>query len=403
MAVAVASHRVRGVARGIAPVQFACAAIVAPYLHLAYRVRGWGTLPHDSEPTLLVSNHQNDLDSLAVPTELVLHAGRPVFWVVTRRNFEPGFMAAQYPALAPLLRDADWSGFYRMLGMLPIENHLRARSIGSLAWALRQRHGDLPLTQAFSDDALAPFAGRAAVRTLDDVRSPRAFGTAFSTKVSMRSLREPYRRELLEATRDGIERDFERVESTLRLGGTVYLTPEGGYTSDGRMRPMLRSLRRLAALARVVVVPISYDPFVGKRLSLLYRIVAPDDPDDIETSLKAARPVTTSQVVADYLTRGAGTTFNVADAKGAVRERVRALPPRAFVDPRLRVNPDAATAAAVGRLAQLGLISKSRGRYRVQGGRHPRFPHVGNIVTHQANCYGETLAALDRANACERY
>ena len=91
--------------------------------------------------------------------------------------------------------------------------------------------------------------------------------------VKVSTVREPYRREILDETRANVERDLARMEDVVRRGGTFYLTPEGHYTYDGRMRPMRGAVERLAPLATIYLVGVSYDPFVSKRLSMLYRVV----------------------------------------------------------------------------------------------------------------------------------
>jgi hypothetical protein len=325
-----------------------------------------------------------------------------VYLAGSRRVFEPGFTGFRMPWLRALLGRVNLAGVYRSLGVLPIENELRRRSLASFAAAVERMHGDLVLMDVFNQAALAPLGDGAAKRRISFLSDPSVFVTARKTPTLIENIREPFRGEILAQMRIDLDSDLERIERTVASGKTFYLSPEGRYTEDGRMRRMRAALKRLAPLATVYVAAISYDPFVGRRLSMLFRIVRPTDHSRLELSLAAARPVTTSQLIADWLMTSPATV-EVADAARAVTDRLRDLPSDAFVDPELVRKPATMSRTAVEGLSRLGILDATQ-RLKSKC-RHPRFPVVADIVAHQANHFAETLEALRalRVAAVEDY
>lgn len=366
-------------------------AVIHPYYLTAYRIRGWGRLPRKRGATLLISNHQHDLDTTALIMRLSVQGPwlTPIYCASSRRLFEPGFMDVRIRWVSSLVRLVDWSWMFGLLGMLPIENELRRRSIASLAWHVHARHGDLPVAEVFD--------GRAASLVGTQSRLSALLGRSSLDQkeyVSIASMREPYKSEIVEAERRIVAEDLDRIESVLRAGGTLYLTPEGRYTRDGRIGRFRASLARLAPLATVYVLALSYDPFAGGRFSLLYRVQPAQRPDDLRTSLAAPRPVVISQLLAAWLCNREGP-FSAHEAILAVRTLIAKLPKGAFVDPELLANPDRAVLRALAELTRLRILAAENAAYRITEIRkHPQFPDVADIIEHQANFFEETVAAL---------
>jgi hypothetical protein len=155
-------------------------------------------------------------------------------------------------------------------------------------------------------------------------------------------------------------------------------------------------LDALSPFAELWLCAIAYDPFQGRRLSMLYRIVPYAGDADIGTSLAAARPITLSALLAAFLLDGP-ETFAVADAVRAVRERLDSLPDNVFVDPQLRRAPDAAIVNALSALEKRATLAKDGERYRLTADRaDPRFPHVPDMIAFQRNMLDETLASARR-------
>ncbi len=374
------------------PIRLAAVLTNFAWDRLAYRVRGWGRLPRRRGPTLIVANHQHDLESMTIVTATTVLSGpwrHPVFTASSRRMYEPGFLAGRLPWLRFLLRRVNAGPLFIALGMLPIENHLSSREIAALSWPVQRRHGPLLLRDVFDERTAEKFPP--GTKT-SDLWSRECFARGQEiAKVS--SVREPYRRELLDETRANIERDLALMEHVVRSGGSFYLTPEGRYSTDGRIGPMRGAVERLAPLATIYLVGVSYDPFVARRLSLLYRVARLNGNDltVLPKSLAAIRPVTASQLLGAWLDARAGG-FTLDEASSGVEAKLAHLPPTVFVDPDLRRKPRAMVAAALPLMVTWRILEREGVAFRLgTTRRHPQFPFVDDIVAYQARFLEETL------------
>lgn len=365
---------------------------MAPYLRCAYRIRAWGGLPLTRGPTLVVPNLQHDLDDMAIVGRILLDGPwvHPVYAVSAQLMFEPGFLALRLPWLRSLLRRFDPEPLMCGLGFVPIENQLVRRPILRFAHAVLRREGDQPLEKVFDERALAVLDAPNGTH-LEDLYRGKLFERAqHSIKLSW--LREPFRDAIAVETRDERRDDLARIELLLRCGQTVYFAPEGTYSTDGRLGRFARSFERFVPLATVYLAAVSYDPLRGSRLSMLLRILpAPDG--DIARALKAARPITVSQLLADWLL-AERRPFTRADANAAIRARLERLPAALFVDPELRARPERVIGEALATMVRLKMLRRDGARYE-RGARrsHPQFPKVDDILAYQARFYAETLGA----------
>ncbi|MGA8098177.1 MAG: hypothetical protein WB810_05905, partial [Candidatus Cybelea sp.] len=171
----------------------------------------------------------------------------------------------------------------------------------------------------------------------------------------------------------------------------------GDFSRDGRMHPMRGGIvEALSPFAELWLCAIAYDPFRGRRLSMLYRVLRYTGATDIGTSLAGARPITTSALLAEFLL-GGSDTFALEDAVRAVRERLDSLPENVFVDPELQRAPAAAVVNALATLRKRGTLAADDERYRLTANRlDARFPHVADMVAFQRNMLDETLASARR-------
>jgi MFS family permease len=360
------------------------------WLRCAYRIRHWGAVPRRRGPTLIVANHQHDLESAAVVVTTFVESGpwrHPIFTASSRRMYEPGFLALRLPWLRVLLRPFNFGPLFISLGLLPLENQLSSREIAALAWSVQRRHGPLRLDELFDERVARRFPPGS--RT-SDLMQPGLFEAAHAS-AKLAFLREPYRREVLEESRALIESDMARMEDVVKRGATFYLTPEGRYSTDGRIGPMRGAIERLAPLATIYLAGVSYDPFVAKRLSLLFRIEPLHDRAALTPTLAAIRPVVASQLLASWLD-GRTAEFSEAQACAAVAERLRTLPASVFVDPELRRDPGRLVKAALPRMVEWKILERSGSGYRLTGERrHPQFPAVDDIVAFNARHLEQTL------------
>jgi hypothetical protein len=150
-------------------------------------------------------------------------------------------------------------------------------------------------------------------------------------------------------------------------------------------------LSRLEPLASICLTGISYDPFVGRRLWLLYRLQPASEGVPLAVQLKRLRPVTVSALLATWL-RDRAQPFTEDEAVDAVRQQLAELPRVLFAEPRLRDDTTGATRAALAGLVRLGMLRTEGLAYRLGDRRtHPQFPRTADMIAHQANFHEETL------------
>jgi MFS family permease len=382
------------------PLRFA--AVTSNFLwdHTAYRVRGWGALPRRRGATLIVANHQHDFESPAIVSTTTVRSGswrHPIFTASSRRMYEPGFFADRLPWLSFLFREVNAGKMLMALGMLPLENELGSRALAAFAWTLQRRHGSLLLGDVFDERVASRFAPGT---TTGDLWKREHFSLARQV-VKLSSVREPYRREILDETRVNLDGDLARLEDVVRRGATFYLTPEGRYSLDGRIGTMRGAVDRLAPLAKIYVFGVSYDPFVSKRLSMLYRI-RPLDGEPMVPKLAAIRPVVTSQLLGAWLA-GTDDWFTEEEALAGVRKQLAELPARLFVDPELKRDPQRMVHAALPLMVEWKILERENARYRLASERHhPQFPYVRDIVAYQDAFLRETLEHAAYGERLER-
>lgn len=371
---------------------------VAGFYRTAYRVRGWGRLEGAGGPRLIVANHQHEAEGAALVADLTLASGswrRPIFTVSSRRMWEPGFMAERVPWLASVVGSANFGPLFSGLGLQPIENETQHRSLGSIAYAL----------EAFGDASIEEVFGPELARTLPpsmlwlrDLRDRRNAAAA-RRSVPVAAILPPYQHEFVRAMRRQLAGDVAHFEALLDDGATIFLTPEGFYTGDGRMQPLRGILGRLRGMAELYLAGVSYDPFGGRRLGLLYRIERERPGVPLEAQLQAIRPVTVSALLASWLDGRTGV-FSGHEAIEGVRRAIAALPKQAFLDPEVAADPVTVVRAALRRLHDLGIAERLGDRWMLADARrHPEFPRTGDIIAYQRNFHDETLAGLTWAPA----
>ncbi len=365
------------------------------YLLFKIRARQWGHLPAQRGATVLITNHQHiDEGEMVTARTFLRHPWKPLIMCNSRRTFETGFIATALPWTAWFTRGVNLSGLWAIYGILPIENHLFSRPLISLAEELRAAHGDLALEEILSPETLDPLGIEG--QTLRDLWSAANFMRAHAW-VKVAALKQPYRREVLENLRAVTQRDIAAIVERVRTGATFYITPEGDFSRDGRMHPMRGGIvEALAPFADLWLCAIAYDPFRSGRLSMLYRVLRYADGGDVGTSLAAARPITTSALLAAFLLE-APEDFAAQDAVKAVRARLDSLPGNVFVDPELRRAPEAAVVNALTTLRKRGTLAAEGERYRLTAHRTDvRFPHITDMIEYQRNMLDETLASAGR-------
>ena len=371
------------------------------YLRFKIRVRQWGRLPARRGATVLVTNHQHmDEGETITARTFFLHPWKPLVMCNSRRTFETGFIAARLPGSARFTRGVNLSGLWARYSILPIENHLSSRPLISLAEEILAAHGDVTLDTILPNETVASLGLEG--RSLSDLWELEYFVRAQGW-VRIAQLKPPFRREVLENLRAVAERDVAAIVERVRTGATFYVTPEGDFSRDGRMRFMRKGIvEALAPFADLWLCAVAYDPFAPGRLSMLYRVLPYAGSSAIGTSLAAARPVTTSAMLATFLIDGP-PAFTLEDAQRDVRARLGSLPANVFVDPELRADPQTAVGRALETLKSRGMVTVDGARHRLTDRRtDPRFSHVADMIAFQRNMLDETTASARQLEGTTR-
>lgn len=365
------------------------------YIYFRTRIRQWGYLPADRGATVLITNHQHmDEGETITARTFFRDPHKPLVMCNSRRTFETGFIAWRLPWSARFTRGLNLSGLWALFSILPIENHLFSRPLISLAEELRAAHGNLRLDAILPAEALVPLGLDGC--SLSDLWRLEHFERA-QAWIKVAQLKPPFRREVLENLRATTERDIAAIVERVRAGATFYVTPEGDFSRDGRMHFMRKGIvEALAPIADLWLCAVAYDPFAPGRLPMLYRVLPCTDASDVATPLAAARPITTSALLAAFLIDRPGA-FTPGDAVQAVCERLGSLPENVFVDPELREDPNAVVLAAIANLRKRGTLGAEEGRYRLTALRaDSRFLHISDMVAFQRNMLEETLECARR-------
>jgi MFS family permease len=368
------------------------AALLKVYVALAYEVRVVGRLPRPRNGLLVVGNHFANLEGMVLPVALLWSdpwAG-PVVSAGSRRMFEPGFLATRLPKwLGRWLTPVNLSRVLKALGVHPIEDRPLNRPLSSWAYLVYSRYGNLPAQEVLEPDYCPPGAER-----LADLWRCGQFPQD-GPFTSHRALREPYRTAVRTGVRDELEQDLRAIETALRHGATVYLTPEGRMTPTGEMGRFRLAWDRLHPEARAVyLASTACDPWTHRRMALVTRLLPLGDPARLRLELPATRPVTPAHIVAAALATmpGGGP---VSELMARMRRLVRAAR-----DAGAWLTPETAAVEAwapktLQRLARRGIIRVAGDRVEPGPVRQDgRLSHVPDLPDALAAQFRETLEAL---------
>lgn len=374
-------------------------------IRVKYRWRVWGDVSHRGGGRILVTNHQHDLESVVLPGLVTLRDPwhEHVVAIASERLFETGFLVPRVPPwLIPLVRQLSLGRILYLVGALPLENEPRSRTLHSWAHEVQAVHGNMPLVQVFSPEALTALH-------LSDLCPDNPYPLSAmwgaelaqlgETRMSLLALNEPYRTEVRTSARPRIERQFSAIEDALRNGATLYLTPEGRVSPDGRLGRFRLALDRLMPEAEggVYLAGVSYEPFLFKKLTLCCHIVrAEKNMSGLPQELLAIRPVTVSQLLAEWMAdRQDAGAFNPEDVERALLQRLSSLPSRAFLVPELTHFTRSVVERALKTMTRLGYLEPTAGGYRRTAQRHDeRLHEPPDVFSHQVVSLKETLEAL---------
>ncbi|MBV8636468.1 MAG: MFS transporter [Candidatus Eremiobacteraeota bacterium] len=378
------------------PVWIAAMSSVYFGMHSRHRVRSFGRLKRNRGGTLIVVNHQTELEAMVVVSGIGMHSSwrHPIFAASGGRMWEPGFFAVRFPWLYTLMRRVSMAPLFRALGLMRIENELGTRALSSIALIVKKRHGDDVLLR---DVVTGDVAGRFPADMPISELWRRKYFAAAQDVVKLSKVREPYRAEVIADTREQLDADVAAMEDVVSRGATFYLTPEGRYSTDGELLPLRGLLPRLLNYAKTIYVcGVSYDVFRGKKTSVLYHLAELRDRNNIEDELRAARPVTITQLLGTWLSQHA-KPFTAQEAIGEVERALGALPASLFVDPEVKRNPQRVTREALETMVREELLTLDGAVYRIARRSVPLFPNTDDIFAYQMRFLAQSVQAATSA------
>src|SRR5258706_13450270 len=247
----------------------------APRLFVSIEVHG---LTHDTGAprTLFAITHKRDLDAFAPLPRLLSHRGwraltSDVHFAMRADSFQPGFLArvVQHPGwFARLLRPISVGPVLRAVGVHPLDS-LHFRPAETWLREALMAEGDVVLGTLLAPDTLASIAAAAgddpaalAQRPLSALLAWRYF-RPLQQQLGSELFRGPARRRAEARVLAAAKRQLAELAAWLRAGGSVYTSPEGRLSPDGRLGPvragMLRLLPAAPADTRVLPIAIVYD------------------------------------------------------------------------------------------------------------------------------------------------
>jgi 1-acyl-sn-glycerol-3-phosphate acyltransferase len=363
--------------------QHPVAAGMTAYVRLRLRPHVFGVEHLRLEPgTIIAPNHRSDNDVPVLVTTLyrrwaraVAHGAPWPTFATDDHAFLPGFLGG-YPEGIPLwLRRLLWpirvgGVLERNLQCVPVREPNEMRLVEVLRADPRLAlDGQLPSELRTALARRAAERGRPVPERAADVLQGM-YADLLWTPVEHDEVARPgdHWRE----HRRSAVNDFRRLAETLEAGGIVVIYPEGELSPDGRigtLRGGLASLARRGRARWVQPVAVSYDPLAGPRprvyVSIAPRVVPVPGrvASDVAAALRRAMPLTTGQIVAWQLARGAtsATELDAAAAGWIARARSdgRAVEPALLGPERLAALRRAhrvalrtgASDPAIGRLA----------------------------------------------------
>jgi hypothetical protein len=363
----------------------------------------WGVEVHGLERdplsprTYFAMSHKRDLDAMISVSVMLTHRGwralaGDVHFAMRADSFTPGFLARvvrRPPWLSWLLRPITVGRILLLAGVHPLAGPYTRPGEEWIRDVLAHE-GNPPVGEVLA----APFLARLAAETHQPPeqlaqrplaqllywRYQEVFASYLGPEVLAPDVRRAARRRLVAL----VKRQIEDLAAQLWQGGSLYGSPEGGLSPDGRISSITSGWHRLlrAAPADTTVLPVytMYD-FMTVRRPRLFIDVAPaierapalpHDEQDArlrEAWLGAAR-FTCSQLASGFLVRrseAGAAPFTLEDLATAVRRDALALVAVGLHIDRRMLRQRSARWVAAGYLAYVarrGLVQRAgQGRW----------------------------------------
>ena len=282
----------------------------APRAFVSVRARG---LEHDPRQpaTIYAITHKRDLDAIAPLPILLAHRGprgltRDVRFAMRGDFVQPGF-------LSRIVRRPDWfaralrplalNAILRGIGILPLDA-LYVRPFEAWIREALRAEGDVLIGSILAAEAIRQVAEAAseasealAARPLSSLLAWRYF-PLLQDAIGPEIFAGPARRRAEQRAVEAAKRQLEECAAWLRSGGSLYTSPEGYLSPDGRISPIRAGLHRILREgpddALIVPVAIIYD-FLTTGRPRMWIDVAPPllgaarlGPHELEAALRTA-------------------------------------------------------------------------------------------------------------------
>jgi len=349
--------------------RFAFAGLFASAPRLAVSIEAHG-LEHDTGAprTIYAITHKRDLDAFAPLPLLLGHRGwraiaRDVHFAMRADSFQVGFISrivAHPDWFARLLRPISVGPILRAVGVHPLDGlHLRPAE----TW-IREAlgaEGDASAGAFLAPDAVRRIAAESresadalAARPLSALLAWRYF-PSLQPLIGPELFRMPARRRAELRVLAAAKRQLAECAAWLREGGSLYTSPEGGLSPDGRLGPVRAGLARILRDAppdtRVLPIAIVYD-FMTTGRPRMWIDLAPA----IEGGARLPRLELERRLRTAWLGAARFTCTQLASAV-LMRRLEREEPPLGVADLANAVRARGADLAAAGRRVDPRLLS----------------------------------------------
>jgi hypothetical protein len=246
-------------------------------------------------PIYFAISHKRDLDTMAPLGRILFHRGwrsltKEVRFAMRSDSFEPGFLARAVAvpgwvrAFLRLVRPISVGPILRGLGVYPLTDYSMRPGETWLRECLHVE-GDTPV-----GDTLAPWMiQRLAVATNNDPETITRlmlsellawrFHDPLQPRVGPDMFAGAARRRAERRVVETAKAELEAIAGWMRRGGSLYGSPEGRLSPDGRISPITSGLHRILREAhpetRLVTIMIVYDFMTTHRRRMFVNLAPP--------------------------------------------------------------------------------------------------------------------------------
>jgi len=286
----ISSHGVICVLKNLESVPLAiCRAIIASAFWIASRIFHKVEV-HGVEHDAVTSRtyygilHKRDLDPIIIIPTVVFHRGwrglaGDLHFALRSDGFSPGYLGRlvmRPRLLSRALRLLSIGPVLRWLGAHPVQDLLRPAEEWvreALLLGIESCVGDV-FTSAFVEE-LAIITGEHQeqiasyhLSQLLDWRYQYALQQYYGSEILIRSMRRPLERRMITRIKDSIT----ELNTWMSSGGSLFGSPEGQLSPDGKVSPinsgLHRILRQLPSDTRIVPISIMYDSMTVGRIRI---------------------------------------------------------------------------------------------------------------------------------------